>query len=109
MFKKPYRLPANVRLRQASTFRTPLFTVKIAENQLLHNRFGFIVKKTIDKRATTRNRLKRVFRSCIEEMNEQTRDGFDMLFLLEKGIIEKKRETMYDNIKMLLAEKKLLK
>ncbi len=82
--------------------------MRIAKNNLENNRFGFVIKKTIDKRAVMRNRVKRVFRSCVEEMLEDIRSGHDMLFVLEKGIIGKEREEVFREIKKLFTEKKLL-
>ena len=109
MLPQQYRLPAQVRLRHSITYRTPLFTLKLAQNNLSYNRFGFIVRKTIDKRAVVRNRIRRVFRSCIEEMLGQINNGYDMLFLFEKGIIEKSRESMSLELHSLFTQKKLLK
>ncbi len=63
----------------------------------------------MDKRAVVRNRAKRVLRSCIEEMLDSLQNGYDMLFLLEKGIIDKKRSEIYEELKKILIDKKLLK
>lgn len=68
-----------------------------------------MVKKALDKRAVQRNRARRVFRSCIEEMIDDIKGGHDMLFVLEKGIMGKGREEIFGEVRKLLAEKKLLK
>ena len=109
MLKKPNRLPAAAKFKQSSFFKTSYFTLRISSNGLPNNRFGFVVKKAIDKRAVARNRARRVFRSCIEEMFENINTGHDMLFVLEKGIIDRKRELIYKDLHSLLAEKELLK
>lgn len=109
MLKKPNRLPATQKLKTSSFCKTPTFSVRISKNNLPDNRFGFIVKKAIDKRAVTRNRIRRVFRSCIEEMFAEIKSGHDMLFFLEKGIIDRKRELILKDIHSLLFEKGLLK
>lgn len=109
MLKKLHRLPATQKLKQPTHLRTTSFTLKIASNNLTNNRFAFIVKKTLDRRATARNRVKRVFRSCIEELVTDMKVGYDMLFLLEKGIIDRKRELVFKDIHTLLSEKGLLK
>lgn len=82
--------------------------MRIAKNDMENNRFGFVVKKTVDKRAVVRNRVKRVFRSCVEEMLSSIRSAHDMLFVLEKGIIGKEREEVFSQLQKLLIEKKLL-
>lgn len=108
MLPKQYRLPSNARLRNAAFYKTPHFSVKIAKNNLPESRFAFIVRKSVDKRAVVRNRIRRVFRSCIEEMLKDIRVGNDMLFLLEKSIIEKSRDELFENLKDFLKEKQLL-
>lgn len=108
MLKKLYRLPASQKLRHATFSKTPNFSLRIAKNDLEISRFGFIVKKTVDKRAVIRNRTRRVLRSCIEELLSGISSGHDMLFLLEKGIIGKEREEIYKEIAKILKEKRLL-
>jgi ribonuclease P protein component len=109
MLNKTYRLPASAKFRKANFYKTSGFSLRIVNNNLENSRFGFIVKKTVDKRAVARNRIRRVFRSCIEEMLESIQSGHDMLFSLEKGIIDKKQEIICLEIQNLLKEKKLLK
>ncbi len=108
MLKKINRLPAGQKLKNTSFFKTTFFNLRIAKNNIANNRFGFVVKKSIDKRAVVRNRVRRVFRSCIEEMLGKINTGHDMLFVLEKGIIDKEREEVFSEIKKLFTEKKLL-
>jgi ribonuclease P protein component len=108
MLSQPHRLPATTRLKSAKFFKTPLFSVKYAPNNLEVSRFGFVIRKTVDKRAVVRNRIRRVFRSCIEQQREEMKPGYDMLFFLEKGIMEKKQQelcqilhTHWDQLKLL--------
>lgn len=108
MLKKLNRLPAKQRLLHSTFYKTPDFGLRVASNNLDVSRFGFIVKKSVDKRATVRNRARRVLRSCIEEMLAGIKDGRDMLFSLEKGIIAKDRQAVCENLQKLLEEKGLL-
>ena len=109
MLKKLNRLPSAQKLNNPTYLKTHAFTLKISRNTLANNRFAFTVKKTIDKRARVRNRAKRVLRSCIEELLNEISVGYDMLFLLEKGIIDRKRELVFKDIHTLLSEKGFLK
>lgn len=109
MLKKTHRLPSSIRLTNARYYKTADFSVRIAKNDAAVSRFGFIVRKSVDKRATARNRARRVLRSCIEEMLPAITKGQDMLFSLEKGIIGKSREEVCGEVTKLLTEKKLLK
>jgi ribonuclease P protein component len=108
MLQQLHRLPAHSRLFHPTTYRTPLFLLKISKNNLPVSRFGFVVRKSIDKRATARNRIRRVFRSCIEEGVNRIAVGYDMLFFLEKGIIDKQQDSLGGEIKAFLAQKKLI-
>ena len=109
MLPKQYRLPATARLKHPASFTTPLFFLKVAPNGLSSSRFGFVVRKTVAKRATARNRIRRVFRSCIEESLTEIREGQDMLFILNASVLEKKREELYNTLYSFLREKHLFK
>lgn len=109
MLDKQYRLPAAVRLTSPKSFSTQTFFLKISKNGLDESRFGFVVRKAVDKRAVKRNRIRRVFRSCIEEMLPEIQKGYDMLFLLKDKILEKKREDLYNELHAFFQEKKLLR
>jgi len=85
LFKKKYRLPKDF-LREGRTINSPIYTLKLKENGKMLSRFGFIVSKRIDKRATFRNRIKRKFRNCIEQRIEEIEKGYDFLFILKRGI-----------------------
>ena len=108
MLKKQYRLPAHTRLLSPLSIHSTLFSLKVERTDLPYNRFAFVVRKSIDKRASQRNRMKRRFRSSVEEMIQEIRPGHDMLFFLEKGIIEKHRQELCSEIRSALQEKKLL-
>jgi len=108
MLAREYRLPAQIKLSHSRFFRTDLFSVKYTKNELPVSRFAFLVRKAIDKRAVVRNRIRRVFRSCIEQSLNQIPPGYDMLFFLEKGIIDVTRDEVLGEIGKALSEKGLL-
>lgn len=108
MLKRRYRLPIRAKITGSSVFKSQTFLVKISQNNLSFNRFGFISSKKIDKRAVVRNRTKRVIRSCIEEMQKKIKQGYDMLFILQKSAVGKKREEFASEIEKLLSEKQFI-
>jgi len=108
MLARKYRLPATVNFYHTQLIRTPLFGIKYARNNLSVNRCAFVVRKTVDKRAVVRNRIRRVFRSCIEEHLENMSPGYDMLFFLEKGIIDKRHEELCGEIKEFFKKRQIL-
>jgi len=108
MLAREYRLPATTKLSQARFGRIAFFSVKYAKNELPSSRFAFIVRKTVDKRAVVRNRIRRVFRSCIEELQEQIIPGYDMLFFLEKGIMDVTRAELLKEVTTFLEGARLV-
>lgn len=109
MLKKQFRLPASIKLQSSRSFNTTIFSLRTAKNNLEYSRFGFVVGKNVDKRATARNRIRRLFRSCIEELKTEIQDGYDMLFFLKTGVLEMERKELYNQIYGFLKEKNLLK
>lgn len=67
-----------------------------------------IVSKKIDKRAVERNRLKRLIRSCLEDMQIKLKPGYDMLFILRKEALGKKRTQLYQEVESAMKAKKIV-
>jgi ribonuclease P protein component len=109
MLSRQYRLPATTKLSHPRYAKAALFSFKYSSNDLPGSRFAFIVKKTADKRAVVRNRIRRVFRSCIEELIGEITPGYDMLFFLEKGIMEVTRDTVLGEVKKIFEKNGLIK
>ena len=108
MLAREYRLPATTKLLNARFSKSSLFGVKYASNNLQVSRFAFVVRKSVDKRSVVRNRIRRVFRSCVEELRESIVPGYDMLFFLEKGIIDKQQKDLCQELKTFLEQKDLI-
>jgi len=92
-------LPKGIKFNNSRLFSCPLFIIKVRENRLSFNRFAIIVSKKVDKRAVVRNRIKRLISSCIEELYKDLRPGCDMIFIVKKGAIGKKRTEFCWEIK----------
>lgn len=108
MLPRAYRLPATTRLTRAHFAKTDLFALKYSENNLEVTRFGFVVRKSVDKRAVVRNRIRRLFRSCIEELQKNIIPGYDMLFFLEKGIIDKQQADLREEVCKFLQQRQVI-
>ncbi len=87
MFKKKFRLPKGS-FKGEKVLSSPGFLLKVAKNGESFNRFGIVVSKRIDKRASVRNRIKRKFRSYLEKEAKNIIKGYDLLFIIKKGIQE---------------------
>lgn len=108
MLKKQNRLKA-FHLSSPRIVSSPLFTLKIGENEGEESRFAFIVSKKIDKRAVVRNSVKRKVRSCIEQISGNIHEGKDFVFYLRSEAVNAPREIVLEEINKLFTVNKLLK
>lgn len=83
MLKKEFRLPKG-HFKSEKVLSSPVYVLKLAKNGKPFSRFGVVVSKKVDKRATVRNRIKRKFRSCIESSLASIVAGYDFLFVFKK-------------------------
>ncbi|HCM82917.1 MAG: Ribonuclease P protein component [Candidatus Gottesmanbacteria bacterium GW2011_GWB1_44_11c] len=93
MFPKPNRLPSEAFTR---VFRTgkrihgEIFGVIAAPNSQPLSRFAVWVGVKIDKRATKRNRMKRLVREAVRHLLPTIKPGFDCIIIAKKNFSEKK-------------------
>lgn len=97
MLAKQFRLPSSVVLSDVQNIRSDSFIVRYQKNNLPHSRFGFVVSKKIDKRATVRNSLKRLVRSVIE-VKWVSLQGWDVLFVLRPSIKQQTKEQIKEAV-----------
>ncbi len=109
MFKKIYRLPSHARIIAKYSARTPFFTLIAAPNNTLVSRFGFIISKRVEKRATGRNRTKRIFRSYVETLWERILPGYDFLFIIHDTIGSTKNVFSCEQLEKELQKGRFLK
>lgn len=83
MFERKFRLPKGY-FKSEKVLSSPFYSLKLAKNGMPFSRFGIVVSKKIDKRATTRNKIKRKFRTCIERTFGKIVGGYDFLFIFKK-------------------------
>lgn len=98
MLARKFRLPASTVFKNSHTIREDMFTVKFQKNNLSYDRFGFVVAKTIDKRAVVRNSLKRIVRGHIEKEYLTMEKGVDTLFILRPAIKSMPKEQVHREI-----------
>lgn len=107
MLKKKYRLigqSLGVKRKVEGT----LFVLRISDNKQENSRFGFIVSKSIDKRAVVRNKIKRVFRSLIEDMIDGIKPGKDFSFIIKGKAIEADRSELSKSLISVLRKEEVL-
>ena len=109
MFKRENRLVTSVRFNSSILFSAVQFIVKEKKNNLLLNRFGIVVSKKIDKRAVVRNRVKRMLRTILVNLNKNMDPGHDILFITKAPILNKTKEENYSVVKNAFEKAGLLK
>ena len=81
--------------RLGKSYHCPLFKLSFAQRKIeAPSRFGFVISKKIDKRATVRNRIKRLLREVVRENLEKIPDGFDIVFIVRPNIVGKNYEEI---------------
>lgn len=84
MLAKKYKLNIEQFIQKRPIFvkKGPFFSVKIGANSLSYSRFGVVVGKKVDKRATERNKIKRMFYQEIRTRKLQHISGQDVMILV---------------------------
>ncbi len=109
MFKRENRLVSGARFGKSYFFSAPEFVLKERKNELLRNRFGIVVSKKIDKRAVVRNKIKRIFRDALVNLNKNMTVGHDMLFIVRAGVLKKTKEETQGIIKNVIEKAGFIK
>jgi ribonuclease P protein component len=109
MFKKENRLDPEANFAYSHFHTAVWFVLKEKENKLSVNRFGIIVSKRIDKRAVVRNRIKRILRNTLINLNKKMSPGHDILMIVKKNITNITKEENLSAIKAVLEKANLIK
>lgn len=87
MLPKANRLPApDVRLllRKGKRLYSPMVQLIYGKNNLPVSRFAFIVSTKIDKRATARNRIRRLLSESVRLLLPSLAPEYDVLFIVRQ-------------------------
>lgn len=103
MLSKKNRLPRRTRLKEDSEISSRLFLVKTQSNLEGVSRFGFIVSKNVSRTAVGRNKIRRIFRYCVERNKGRIKRGLDFL------IIARRESTKADSQQIFLEFNKIFK
>lgn len=91
--------------RLGKSYHCPLFKLSVAPQKVsAAPRFGFVVSTKIDKRATVRNRIKRLLRRAVRERLERIPDGFDIVFVVRASIVGKDYEEIGSEVDKILSK-----
>ena len=91
--------------RLGKSYHCPLFKLSVAQRKIAGpSRFGFVISTKIDKRATVRNRIKRLLRQAVRERLEKIPDGFDLVFVVRPKIVGKSYEEVGAEVDQVLSK-----
>lgn len=113
MLAKINRLPRielkNLQAR-GKRFHSPLATLLVGKGSDVSSppRFAVVVTKKLDKRATRRNRTRRLFHEVIRQLLPNINQGFNCVIYAKKILWEEKAEDIKPEIKHLLKKIGLL-
>lgn len=107
MLKKINRL-SSFSLKNPKKITGELFSVKIAKNYTSLSRFGFVISKKLDKRAVTRNSLKRKLSHSVEEIFGKIDGGWDIVFYPRKEAFDAPVIKITDEIKKIFKKERIL-
>ena len=85
---------------------SPLFYIKFSRNNLTVNRFGFVVSKSVSKKAVVRNKLKRRLREAVKiyilkggSQNGSSQKNVDIIIVARPGA----EKSSFQDVKTTLA------
>ncbi len=91
--------------RLGRSYHCPLFKLSVARRKLEGPpRFGFVISTKIDKRATVRNRIKRLLREAVRAKLSRVPDGFDLVFVVRPKIVGKSYEEVRAEVDQVLSK-----
>ena len=94
--------------REGMTQPHRLMVLSYAHNELMHNRYGFIVSKQLGK-AVTRNRIRRRLREIMRALDPQLKPGYDIVLIARHPLAEQPFDAMLRTVSDLTRRARLLK
>lgn len=111
MFPKSNRLPASeIRsvLRSNNRVSVKEFQLSFTKNTLGVSRFAVIVSNKIDKRATARNRIKRLVRESVRHLLPMVQPGWDSVIIARTQTDEEKQKRVEEILQQVFFTAKIL-
>lgn len=91
--------------RLGKTYHCPLFKLTTApQKRIGQPRFGFVISTKIDKRATVRNRIKRLLREAVRASLSKIPNGFDLVFVVRPQVVGKSYEEISATVDQVLSK-----
>lgn len=117
MLPKQYRLPLRSELARMKVdgklVHANLFGLLISrqpsKNKPVVSRFGFIISTRVDKRATKRNRAKRLLTEALYRLIPKLKPGFDGIFLAKRTIVNRGLDEISQEMEAVFKKAQILR
>ena len=90
--------------KNSKSFKNSLFILRVAENNLGLNRFGFVVSQKVSKKAVVRNRIRRRLAEIIKGEIKNIKSGIDLVFIVLAGADKKDFSEVKSSVSNALAK-----
>jgi len=106
MLAKKYRLPIQSVLNKSGrTFRSRSFLIKTFVSSLEFNRFGVVISKKVDKRASKRNQIKRTILDGVKGfVSESNVPKLDVLIIISPNMIKTEKTDIIKELEEALEK-----
>lgn len=95
-------------LKKGKAFKENLLILKIINNDKAAVRVGFIVSLKVAKKATLRNKIKRMLRSLVLAKLKEMKASADMVLIALPGLEKESRQLVKDSISKLFLKAKII-
>ena len=75
--------------KKGKSFKEDFLILRFVYNKIKRTRFGIIVSQKISKKATVRNKIKRMIRAVVRSRTSGIKKGADIVFLALPGLENK--------------------
>ena len=94
--------------KKGKNFKNSFLILKVLQNNLKENRFGFIISKKVSKKAVLRNKIKRRLRDIIHQNTKNIKKGIDVVLIVLPGLEEKNFLETKEILNILLKKADLI-
>lgn len=75
-------------------FHTPFFTIAYLSGQKTSSQFAFVISKRVSKKATIRNKTKRLIAGSVRQLIIDLKDGYWVVFLVKPAALEQDKQVL---------------
>lgn len=91
------------------SFQNSFFILKLLKNNLGYNRFGFVISQKVSKKATERNKIKRILSEIIRDNFKDIKKGLDIVFISLASVNKKEFLEIKESLLDVMGKAKIIK